>query len=268
MSKQEAAKVRYIRGVTIVFAHRGAAAERPENTLPSFRRALELGADALETDVHLTADGEIVAAHDTDGTRMTGVARALRRSTLAEIQSWDAGCGFVDAQGGRPFRGSGYRIPSLHELLTELPAVRINMDLKTEEPALVERFIAIVREHSAEGRVIAASFFRSALVNLRRRGWRGESSLSRAEFLQSWLIPNWLQRRRVPGNRAQIPTHAGPLRFATPRSLKKLRQLGLQVDYWTINDPNEARRLVVLGVDGIMTDDPALIVPAVRGAGG
>jgi glycerophosphoryl diester phosphodiesterase len=251
-----------------VFAHRGAAAERPENTLTSFQRALELGADALETDVHLTADGEIVAAHDADGTRMTGVARALRDASLAEVQSWDAGYGFVDAHGGRPFQGQGHRIPSLHELLTELPAVRINMDLKTEEPALVERFIAIVREHRAEERVIAASFFSSALVNLRRRGWRGESSLSRAEFLRSWLLPNWLQHGRAPATRAQIPTHAGPLRFATPRSLKKLRQLGLQVDYWTINDPDQARRLVALGVDGIMTDDPALIVPAVRAAGG
>jgi glycerophosphoryl diester phosphodiesterase len=253
--------------MTTVFAHRGAAAERPENTLPSFRRALELGADALETDVHLTADGEIVAAHDVDGARMTGVSRALRSATLAEIQSWDAGYGFVDAQGGRPFQGQGYRIPSLHELLTELPAVRINMDLKTEEPALVERFLAIVREHAAEEREIAASFFRSTLVHLRQRGWRGESSLSRLEFLLCWLSPNWLQRK-PSGTRAQIPTHAGPLNFATPRTLQKLRQLGLYVDYWTINDPDEARRLVALGVDGIMTDDPAQIVPAVRAAGG
>ena len=68
--------------------------------------------------------------------------------------------------------------------------------------------------------------------------------------------------------RAQIPTHAGPLKFATARTLKKLWQLGLQVDYWTINDRNEAARLVALGVDGIMTDDPARIVPAVRAAGG
>jgi glycerophosphoryl diester phosphodiesterase len=254
--------------LTIVYAHRGAAAERPENTLPAFRRALELGADALETDVHLTADGEIVAAHDEGGARMTGVARALRSATLAEIQSWDAGYGFVDARGGRPFQSQGYRIPSLHELLRELPAVRLNVDLKSEEPALVERFIAIVREHQAEDRVIAASFFRSTLVHLRRRGWRGESSLSQAEFLRCWLMPNWLQCSGAPGARAQIPTHSGPLRFATARSLKKLRQLGLQVDYWTINDPSEARRLVALGVDGIMTDDPARIVPAVRSAGG
>ena len=254
--------------LTIVYAHRGAAAECPENTLPSFRRALELGADALETDVHLTADGEIVAAHDQDGARMTGVARALRSATLAEIQSWDAGYGFLDAQGGRPFQSQGYRIPSLHELLQDLPGARFNVDLKSLEPALIERFIAVVREHRAEERVIAASFFRSTLSSLRRAGWRGESSLSRAEFLYWGLVPKWLQRGTPLATRAQIPTHAGPLRLATPRQLEKLRQLGLRVDYWTINDPNEARRLVALGADGIMTDDPARIVPVVRAMGG
>ena len=249
---------------TIVYAHRGAAAERPENTLPAFRRALELGADALETDVHLTADGQIVAAHDPDGARMTGVARTLRSATLAEIQRWDAGYGFVDAQGGRPFEGQGYRIPSLQELLSELPAVRLNVDLKSEEPALVQRFIAIVRECQAEDRVIAASFFHSTLSSLRRAGWRGESSLSRAAFLYWALVPRWLQRGTPAATRAQIPTHSGPLQFATPRKLEKLRRLGLRVDYWTINDPHEARRLIALGADGIMTDDPARIVPVVR----
>jgi glycerophosphoryl diester phosphodiesterase len=146
--------------------------------------------------------------------------------------------------------------------------VRLNVDLKSEEPALVERFIAIVREHQAEERVIAASFFRSTLSSLRRAGWRGESSLSRAEFLYWGLVPKWLQRGTPAATRAQIPTHAGPLQLATPGKLEKLRQLGLRVDYWTINDPNEARRLVALGADGIMTDDPARIVPVVRAGGG
>jgi len=254
--------------LTIVYAHRGAAAERPENTLPAFRRALEFGADALETDVHLTADREVVAAHDEDGARMTGVARRLRSATLAEIQSWDAGYGFVDALGGRPFQGQGYRIPSLNELLRELPDVRFNVDLKSREPALVERFIEVVREHQAEDRVIAASFFHSTLASLHRAGWRGERSLSRWQFLYWGLLPSWLQQGRPRATRAQIPTRAGPLSFATPRTLEKLRKLGLRVDYWTINDPDEARLLVALGADGIMTDDPAVIVPVVRASGG
>jgi len=252
--------------VTLVYAHRGAAAELPENTLPSFRRALELGADALETDVHLTVDGEIVATHDEDGARVAGVPRALRDVTLAEVRRWDAGHVFVDEQGERPFLGRGYRVPTLEELLLELPPVRLNVDLKSEDPRLVARFLEIVRRAGAEGRVVAASFFRSTLVRLRRSGWQGESSFAQSEFLACWLWPRRLRWRRPAATRAQIPTGAGPLRFATPRTLAKLHALGVAVDFWTINDPAEARALVALGADGIMTDDPARIVPAVREA--
>ncbi|HEV8550781.1 MAG TPA: glycerophosphodiester phosphodiesterase family protein, partial [Polyangiaceae bacterium] len=214
--------------MTLVYAHRGAAAEEPENTLASFRRALELGADALETDVHLTRDGEIVAIHDPDARRTTGVARAVREVTLAELQSWDAGYGFVDRAGARPFVGRGYRVPSLGELLTELPKVWLNVDLKSGEPALVERFIETVHRHGAEERVVAASFSSSTLRRLRERGYRGQSSLARADFLRCWLVPRLLQRK-PPGTRAQIPTHVGPVPIATRFTLEKLHALGLGV---------------------------------------
>jgi len=251
--------------MAIVYAHRGAPAERPENTLASFRRALELGADALETDVHLTADGAVVAIHDADGARVAGVERTIAGSPLSEVQAWDAGYVFVDARRERPFVGQGHRIPTLDQILGELPKVRVNVDLKAESPELAERFVEIVRRHAAEERVVAASFSRRPLRRLRELGWRGEISLARVEFVGSWLMPRFLQRTHPPGTRAQIPTHAGPFHFDTARFLAKLRALGLKVDFWTIDDPDEAKKLVALGADGIMTDDPARIVPAVRG---
>ena len=251
--------------MAIVYAHRGASLERPENTLASFQRALELGADALETDVHLTADGAVVACHDPDGARF-GVKRALATATLSEVQSWDAGAVFVDGRGERPFAGKGHRIPTLDQILGELPKVRLNVDLKAEAPELVGRFIEVVRRHGAEDRLVAASFHRAPLRRLRDAGWRGEISLARLEFAGAWLIPRLFQRDYPPATRAQIPTHTGPFSLSTPRLLAKLRSLGLKVDYWTINDPEEAKRLVALGADGIMTDDPGRIVPAVRAA--
>jgi glycerophosphoryl diester phosphodiesterase len=254
--------------MTLVYAHRGAAAEQPENTLPSFRRALELGADALETDVHLTADGEIVAIHDPDGRRVAGVERAVSAATLAEVQRWDAGHAFVNERNERPFVGRGYRVPTLAELLAELPPVRLNIDLKSEEPVLVQRFIEVVRRHDAEDRVVAASFHASVLRNLRGSGWRGESSLAEREFVACWLWPTLLRFGPPPGTRAQIPTRSGPFQLATRRTVRKLHRLGLRVDFWTINDPAVAVALVALGADGVMTDDPASIVPAVRRAGG
>lgn len=252
------------RPLAIVFAHRGAPAERPENTLVSFRRALELGADALETDVHLTADGAVVTIHDAHGGRVAGVERSIESSSLSEIRSWDAGYVFVDARGERPFVGQGVKIPTLDEVLGELPKVRVNVDLKDEKPALARRFLEIVRHHSAEERVVAASFSRKPLRALREAGFRGEMSLARIDFLETWLVPRVFQRRRPSGTRAQIPTHAGPLRVDTPRVIGKLHELGLAIDFWTVNEPEEATRLVSLGADGIMTDDPARIVPALR----
>ena len=254
--------------MAIVYAHRGAAAERPENTLVSFQRAIELGADALETDAHLTADGVVVAIHDADGARVAGVERVIAQSSLAEIRGWDAGYVFVDGRGERPFVGQGHRIPTLDEVLGELPKVPVNVDLKADEASLVDRFLDVVRRHGAEDRVVAASFRRGPLRRLRAAGWRGDTSLSRWEFVATWLVPRALRTDRPPGTRAQIPIRVGPWPIATQRVVEKLHALGLKVDYWTINDPGEARRLVALGVDGIMTDDPARVVPAVRGAGG
>src|SRR5262245_55965754 len=100
-----------------LYAHRGAAAEQPENTLPSFERALDLGADALEFDVHATKDGVLVVSHDPDGARMAGVARAFRNATWAEVKGWDAGWGFRVSDGSRPFAGKGIRIPTFQRML-------------------------------------------------------------------------------------------------------------------------------------------------------
>jgi glycerophosphoryl diester phosphodiesterase len=130
----------------------------------------------------------------------------------------------------------------------------------------VGRFLEVVRRHAAEERVVAASFHGGPLRRLRAAGWRGAMSLSRFEFAAAWLLPSFLHGGYPPGMRAQIPTHTGPCSLATPGVLRKLQALGLAVDYWTINDPEEAKRLVALGADGIMTDDPARIVPAVRAA--
>jgi glycerophosphoryl diester phosphodiesterase len=254
--------------MAIVYAHRGAPAERPENTLASFQRALELGADALETDVHLTADGAVVALHDTDGARVAGVERRVAESPFSEVRAWDAGYVFRDARGERPFVGQGHRIPTLDEILGELPKVLVNVDLKAEAPELALRFLEIVRRHAAEDRVVAASFRRGPLRRLRAAGWRGEMSLARVEFAGTWLVPRALLRARASGTRAQIPTRVGLWPIATRRVVEKLHALGMKVDYWTVDDPDEARRLVALGADGIMTDDPARIVPAVRAAGG
>jgi len=256
-------------GRPLLYGHRGAAIERPENTMPSFLRALEIGVGAIETDVHMTVDGHVVLSHDASGARMADVPKEIRHSTLAEVASWDAGRGFVDASGARPFAGGACRMPTLAQLLTELPPVPLNIDIKQWDPPMVEPIVALLRRHGAEERVTLASFRGATMREVRGRGYRGPTALAQREVLALLALPR-LARRWLPvrGDAAQLPVRVSVLDLGTRRLIDKCHALGLRVDYWTVNDPAEATRLLDAGADGIMTDDPAALAPvfAQRGA--
>ncbi|HET6610339.1 MAG TPA: glycerophosphodiester phosphodiesterase [Kofleriaceae bacterium] len=246
----------------ILYAHRGAASELPENTLAAFERGLAAGAGALEMDLHMTADGHIVVSHDPSGARMCGVDSEIRRATLAEVKRWDAGFGFVAGDGSRPHAGCGHTIPTLGEVLDAFPAVRLNVDLKQVRPAMAREAVAVIRRHGAEARVTLASFRLAPLLTARRLGYRGPTALSQIEVALLLYTPMALFRRLpLTGQCVQIPTHARGLVLACREIIDKCHSLGLRVDFWTINDPAEAKRLLALGADGIMTDDPAAIAP-------
>ena len=239
-----------------IYAHRGASAELPENTLAAFRRALELGADALELDIHTTRDGALVVTHDPDGQRMCGVPRRFADVTLAEVRSWNAGAGFIAHDGGRPFDRAGLGVPTLEEVLVELAGVPLNVDLKL---GAAEATVALVRRLDAEAHVCLASFQARTMKRVRALGYAGPTALSRAEVLAALALPVALQRQPLPAAAAQLP-----LSLAQPWIVRRMKALGLRVDYWTVDDAELARRLVALGADGIMTNDPRRIVPALR----
>jgi glycerophosphoryl diester phosphodiesterase len=245
-----------------LYAHRGAAIERPENTLDAFARALALGADALETDLHLTADGHVVAAHDATLARTAGSPVAIRLATLAELRRCDVGWGFVDRDGRRPFAGSGARVPTLDEVLDAFPGVPINVDVKQRAPAMVAPLLDLLRRRGAEQRVLVTSFDGAVLRAVRAAGYPGRTGLSLTEVLRLYAAPlRALRALPLGGGAAQLPPRARGLRLDTPGFIGKCHALGLRVDYWTINDPAEAERLLQAGADGIMTDDPAAIAP-------
>ncbi len=246
----------------LVYAHRGASRERPENTWPAFERALELGC-ALETDVHLCADGHVVVAHDPDGARMANDPRRIDALGLADLRRWDVGWGFVDAHGARPFAGQGLGLLTLAELLEATPGVRLSVDLKSPAPALAAAFLAVVRAARAEARVIAASFHRAAIAAVRALGYAGPTSLSPAETALLLAVPAAVFRRVGPAATvAQLPVRARGVSLARPAVVRRCRAAGLALEYFTVNDPDEARALAALGADAIMTDDPARLVPA------
>ena len=248
-----------------LYAHRGAAAERPENTMAAFERAVGLGDErltiALEMDVHLTRDGHLIVAHDDTARRMAAVDAPWHVLDLADVRRLDVGWGFVAPDGTRPFAGCGIGVPTLEEVIAAFPRTRLNVDIKRGGRA-AEVMLELVRRTKAEDRVTIASFHTGPLIAIRRRGYGGETSLARGELATLLSMPAVLSRQLpFTGTAAQVPVSQGALRFDRAPFIAKCHSLGLRVDFWTIDDPAEAERLLKLGADGIITNDPAALRP-------
>lgn len=238
-----------------LYAHRGAAAERPENTMPAFERAVEIGVDALEMDVQLTRDDQLIVVHDESCARTTGAQYTWAQLELSEARRLDAGWGFIAPDGTRPFAGKSIAVSTFEEVLDAFPAIRINVDLKRGRA--VRLMLELIRRKRADDRVTLASFELATLVQVRRQGYGGETALSQGEVAALLGLPALLWRQLpFTGTAAQVPTHAGRIHFDRAAFIAKCHSIGLRVDFWTIDDPDEAKRLLALGADGIMTNDP------------
>ncbi|MFZ9887845.1 MAG: glycerophosphodiester phosphodiesterase family protein [Myxococcota bacterium] len=249
-----------------LYGHRGAPAELPENTLPSFLRAIERGVDALELDVHLSRDGHIIVAHDPDGRRMAGSPRDIRASRLDELLRWDLGYGYLDVTGARPHIGKGIRLLLLDELLDEVTQLPLNIDIKARDRRLVELIVKLLRERQRTPQVLLTSFDSDVLTWVRDAGYTGQIGCGRREIARLLTVPERLLQRapRVSlGDAVQVPLRYGPFRFDNHRFIDKCHRLGLRVDFWTINDEDVADRLLAMGADGLMSDDPRRLVSVV-----
>ena len=246
-----------------VIAHRGDSRNYPENTLPAFESAVRMGIDVVETDIHLTKDGVLVIWHDPTLERNTDGSGRIEDHTLEELRRFDAGYTFTQ-DGGKtfPFRGKGVRICTLAEALEHCPGQRFNIDLKTKCPEIVDEFIRVIREHDAVDRVVGASFHLSNLKRLRRLAPDFLTSVTTAEVVpllfrqKTHTLPKAFKRKII----FQIPMAAGPVKVVTPAFVKAMHQRGAVVMVWTINDEETMRKLFEMGVDSVMTDDPALVI--------
>jgi len=218
--------------MTSNIGHRGAAGLEPENTLRSFRRAATEGADAIELDLRLTRDGCLVVLHDADVDRTTGGSGPVAGMTLEEIKRLDAGL--------------GERIPAFEEVLeaTELP---IYAELKAVEAA--EPLAALIRERRLAGRVTPISFVPEALRRVK---------LSLPDLPVGLILsggsPGLAEARSVDAS--LVSPQATYLDAAM---VEGYRRAGLRVTTWTVNEPEEMRHVLGLGVDGIVTDRPDLL---------
>jgi glycerophosphoryl diester phosphodiesterase len=249
----------------VVVAHRGDSANYPENTLEAFHSAQAMQIDVIETDVHLSKDGELVIWHDPTLERNTDGSGRIEDHTLEQLKTFDAGYTFTK-DGGKtfPFRGTGVRLVTLKEALEACPGQRFNVDLKTKGKAIVDAFVKVVAEHEAEDRVLGASFHLSNLKALRAKAPRILTSLTTAEVLPLLLLQKMHLCPRSTGSQRrlvfQVPERQGPITVITENFVKTMHERGAVIQVWTINDPTEMERLFSMGVDSIMTDHPAQVI--------
>jgi glycerophosphoryl diester phosphodiesterase len=224
----------------IAFAHRGGASDNPENTMPAFQHAVDLGYTYLETDVHATSDGVLVAFHDAD------LARTCDRPGRIDALPWSE-VSQARVSGREP-------IPLFEELVASFPDARFNIDCKanTGLPGL----IASLNRLDCLDRVCVGGFSDQRLRRLRAAF--GERLCSSFGPVQ---MASLRSGARVPfgGQLAQVPVKVGRITIVTPGTVARAHRRGYHVHVWTIDDPDEMTRLLDLGVDGIMTDRPQVL---------
>ena len=244
-----------------VFAHRGGCALGPENTIAAFDRGLAAGADGLELDVRLSADGVVVVCHDDTLDRTTDGRGPVSLKTAAELSRVDAGYRFTDAAGTHPFRGCGVNVPTLRAVLERYPNALMIVEMKPDTAEMASAVVAEIRRAGAVERVCAAGYGSQSLAAARAALPAMASSASRVEvrlaLYRSWA--GWPVSRPAYGG-YQVPEHAGTLRIVSPRFIRHAHRAGLDVQVWTVDDVDDMRRLLGWGADALISNRPDLAV--------
>ena len=240
----------------LVFAHRGGCALGPENTLAAFDLGLAAGADGLELDVHLSADGVAVVHHDATLDRTTSTSGPIASRTAAELARIDAGCRF-SGRGEFPFRAQGVGIPSLAEVLRRYPDVPVIVEMKVDTKEMGEAVAREVGRAGAAGRVCGAGYGARSAAAARAALPEMASSACHAEVrlavYRTWV--RWPVRHAAYGG-YQVPEVSGRHRIVSPRFIRCAHAAGLQVQVWTVDEEPDMRRLLDWGVDGLISNRP------------
>jgi glycerophosphoryl diester phosphodiesterase len=246
-----------------LIAHRGGSALAPENTLAAFDRAERLGADAIETDVRLSLDGVVMVFHDEDTARLTGGPGSIEARSTAEIAELDAAFSFTTDGGVTfPLRGAGVRVPAFAEALRRHPRMRFNVDAKGDEPALADALARTIQEARAEDRVCVGSFLDAQAERLGAllpgvcRFLPQEAATRHVLAAKAGAAPVGLP---AGYDLADLPARMGDMTVVDPPVVEHFHRLGIPVHVWTVDDEEEMRALLAIGVDGIVTDRPDVL---------
>jgi len=257
-----AARLRpYLARTPVALAHRGGALYRPnvglENTMTAFGNAVDLGYTHLETDVHLTKDGRLVAFHDTRLDRVTDRAGLIHDLTWDEVRAATL--------------GEGEHVPLLSEVLDAWPDINLNIDLKA--PGTAQPLWRLIEERGLHDQVCVGSFSQRTITQFRRLA-RGSVATAAGQIgtAAARFAPQWVTALvRTPADVFQVPPtvelRGRPVRVVTTGLVESAHRRGKQVHVWTIDEADEMHRLLDLGVDGIVSDriDTLAAVLAERG---
>ena len=251
----------------LVLAHRGGADLRPENTFEAYDHAVDIDVDVLEIDVRISKDGEFVVIHDSTVDRTTDRKGRVEEKSVAELKSLDAGFNFTKDNGASfPFRGKGLRIPTLLETLDRYKGQNINIEIKQAPAEKARALCMTLRGRIDPKKTVIASASGDFLYPFRTECPEFTTSATFTEVL------DFLTRYKLGVSSSyspvmrflQIPAGFRYLTILDRSFASSARSKGLGIHVWTINDANEMRRLIRLGVDGIVTDKPDLLIKVIE----
>ena len=265
----------YYRSATrpLVIAHQGGDGIRPGDTMVAFEHAVQIGADVLEMDAHITRDGQIVLMHDEKVDRTTDGSGLIENLTLDELKQLDAAYKWSNDDGKTfPYREQGIQVPTLEELFQKFPGMRYVIEIKLTQNPIDKPLCNLIRKYNMRDQVVIASFHDVAMKRFRTTCPEVATSASRGEvtkfvllgkvFLSGLVTPQYesIQPPYDPEESMNIP-------IMTRRFIREAHAKNIAVEPWTVDDPGLMKQYIGWGIDGIMTDRPDLLVEVLKEMG-
>jgi len=257
----------------LVIAHRGGKSLRPENTMEAFNNAVNIGVDVLEMDVVLTKDCVLVTIHDVTIDNTSDSTGNVSEYTFQELQQLNFGYQFQDANGSYPYRGNPVRIPRLEDVFIQHPDELISVEIKDlgDRGKLAgEKLNALISTYSMASKVITYSFIDEVMAHL--HSINTENYFTGATFSESFNFVT----AAMAGNDSSVSVTADVFAFPTnligidltsDTIIQAVHRHSVAIHYWTINDKEEMKSLILKGADGIITDKPDLMQEALMELG-
>jgi glycerophosphoryl diester phosphodiesterase len=233
----------------------------------TYRRAVDLGVDVLEIDVHLTRDIRLAVIHDKTVDRTTNGSGAVESFNLADLKKLDAGYRWSsDKAPPYPLRGKGLKIPSLAEVFQAFPQMRINIEIKDPKPAAANSLCRTIKQHNMSQKVMIASFDAGALKEFRSICPGIATSAGASEAIWFYTLQKvHMESAYTPNAQAlQVPEKYGDQQVVNKRFIAAAHARNMRVQVWTVNDIDSMKRLLKHGVDGIMTDYPQRLIEILK----